>query len=66
LTNSYLYILAVTTQNKIQAGCQWLTPGILADQEDLGSKPAQGNSSPDPISKKAIHHKKWLVKRLKV
>jgi hypothetical protein len=30
------------------------------DQEDLGSKPAQANSSRDPILKKT-HHKKGLV-----
>jgi hypothetical protein len=28
------------------------------DQEDCGSKPAQANSSWDPISKKKTHHKK--------
>jgi hypothetical protein len=30
------------------------------DQEDLGSKPGQANSSRDPILKKT-HHKKGLV-----
>jgi hypothetical protein len=38
------------------AGCCWLTPVILAtqkaeDQEDCSLKPAQANSSKDPISK---------------
>jgi hypothetical protein len=38
-------------------GHQWLTPVILdnlggRDQEDRSSKPAQGNSSQDSISKK--------------
>jgi hypothetical protein len=32
----------------------WPTPVMLADQEDHGSKPAQANSSQDPISKKPI------------
>jgi hypothetical protein len=35
------------------------------DQEDRGSKPAQANSSQDPLSKKT-HHKKGLVEWLKV
>jgi hypothetical protein len=35
-----------------------------SDQEDHGSKPAQANSSRDPISK--THHKKGLVEWLKV
>jgi hypothetical protein len=35
------------------------------DQEDHGLKPAQGNSSRDPILKKS-HHKKGLVMWLKV
>jgi hypothetical protein len=41
------------------AGLQWLTPVILVgrDQEDHSLKPAQANSSRDPILKK-IHHKK--------
>jgi hypothetical protein len=43
-------------KNIIHARCQWLTPVIIAtqeawDQEDHGSKPAQANSSQDPISK---------------
>jgi hypothetical protein len=37
------------------AGRQWLTPVILANQEDRGSKPAWANSSQDPISKKNLH-----------
>jgi hypothetical protein len=36
----------------ISARDQWLTPAILAAQEDPGLKPAQTNSSRDPISKK--------------
>jgi hypothetical protein len=36
------------------------------DQEDRGSKPAQANSSGDPISKKIFHKKKGLVQWLKV
>jgi hypothetical protein len=46
---------------------QWLMPKILATQEaeikeDRGSKPAQANSSQDPISKKKkTHHKKGQV-----
>jgi hypothetical protein len=48
----------------------WLMPVILAtqagkDQEDRSSKPAQENSSQDPITKKS-HHKKGLVEWLKV
>jgi hypothetical protein len=35
------------------------------DQEDCGSKPAQENSSKDPVSKKSIT-KKGLVEYLKV
>jgi hypothetical protein len=35
------------------------------NQEDRGSKPAQANSSRDPILKK-IHHKKGLAEWLKV
>jgi hypothetical protein len=49
---------------EVGAGCQWLTPVILATQEagvatqeDLGSKPAQANSSRDPISKKPFTKK---------
>jgi hypothetical protein len=33
-------------------GHQWLTPIILATQEDHGSKPAWANSSQDRISRK--------------
>jgi hypothetical protein len=51
------------------ARCWWLTPVILAtqggDQEDHGSKPAQANSSRNPISKKVII-KKGLAEWLKV
>jgi hypothetical protein len=39
-------------------------PVILTTQEDCGSKPAQANSSRDPISKtkkERKHHKKGLV-----
>jgi hypothetical protein len=34
-----------------QARNQWLTPVILATQEDCSLKPAWANSSGDPISK---------------
>jgi hypothetical protein len=36
------------------------------DQEDLGLKPAQANSSQDPISKKKPSQKKGLVEWLKL
>jgi hypothetical protein len=36
----------------------WLTPVIPATQEDRGSKPAQANSSPDPILEKTHHEKR--------
>jgi hypothetical protein len=32
-------------KNKEEAGCRWLTPVILATQEDHGSKPAQATRS---------------------
>jgi hypothetical protein len=44
-----------------QAGCQWLTPVILATQEaEIRRKPPWANSSQDPICK-IIRHKKGLV-----
>jgi hypothetical protein len=46
---------------------RWLKPIILAlggrDQEDNGLKPAQANSSRDPILK--IPNRKWLSEWLK-
>jgi hypothetical protein len=36
------------------------------DQEDHGSKPAQENSSTDPILEKKKNHRKGLVEWLKV
>jgi hypothetical protein len=41
-------------------GHQWLTPVILATQEDCGLKPAQSNTSMTPCLEKT-HHKKGLV-----
>jgi hypothetical protein len=43
-------------------GARWLTPVILAiqesrDQEDRSSKPAQANSSRDPMEKGMVE---WL------
>jgi hypothetical protein len=46
------------------AGRQWLTPVILADQEDYSLKPARANSSQDPNSKITIQ--KGLAEWLKV
>jgi hypothetical protein len=40
-----------TAKKNSLAGPQWLTPIILATQEDRSSKPARANGSPDPISK---------------
>jgi hypothetical protein len=41
--------------------CWWLTPVILATQEDHGSKPTRGNSLRDPILKKyKIGLAEWL------
>jgi hypothetical protein len=40
-------------------------PVILVDQEDSGSRPAQANSSQDPVLKKT-HHRKGLVEWHKV
>jgi hypothetical protein len=37
---------------QILASYWWLTPVILATQEDRDSKPVWANSSTDPISKK--------------
>jgi hypothetical protein len=48
-----------------EARCQWLTPVILANQEDCGSKPARANSSTRPYLKKTLH-KKRLVEWFKV
>jgi hypothetical protein len=48
-------------QIKKQILCQELTPVILATQEAHGSKPAQGNSSQDTISKKPILKKGLVV-----
>jgi hypothetical protein len=45
------------------AGQQWFMPVILAAWEEQGSKPAQGNSSRDPISK--IPNTKGLLEWLK-
>jgi hypothetical protein len=47
-------VSSVALRNFTQAGHQWLTPEILTTQEDQGLKPAQGNGSRDPISKKPI------------
>jgi hypothetical protein len=49
-------------KKKEGARCWWLrliilTTGGGRDWEDQGSKPAQGNSSPDPISKKLFTKK---------
>jgi hypothetical protein len=41
------------------AGRSWLTPAILATQEDGGLKPAWANSSRDPISKIPITKTRW-------
>jgi hypothetical protein len=46
-----------TTKSGIQPGCWWLLPAVLTtwenwDREDCNSRPAQTNSSGDPISKK--------------
>jgi hypothetical protein len=49
----------------VEAGHQWLTPVILATQEDRGLKSALANSSVRPYLKK-IYHEKELVKWLKV
>jgi hypothetical protein len=51
------WVLVAHTYNPGYSRCR--------DQEDHGSKPAQENSSQDPISKKT-HHKKGLVEWLKV
>jgi hypothetical protein len=48
LFNSYL---------RQRAGCQWLTPVILATWEVEIAMPALANSLPDPISK--ITRIKW-------
>jgi hypothetical protein len=47
--------------NKIKhlARCWWLTPVILAAQEDHGSKPAWQKVLRDPISKKPFTSKGW-------
>jgi hypothetical protein len=37
----------------------WLMPVILATQEDRSLKPAQANSSRDPVSKKPFTKKGW-------
>jgi hypothetical protein len=39
-------------KSKFVAGCQWLTPVILATQEAEISKPAWANSLRDPILEK--------------
>jgi hypothetical protein len=50
-------------KKQTKARCQWLAynPGYSGgrDQEDLGSKPAQANSSTDPMLKKPITKKCW-------
>jgi hypothetical protein len=50
-----------------KARCWCLKPVLLATQEDHSSKPAQANSSRDPISSKQNKtSKKGLMKLLKV
>jgi hypothetical protein len=58
------------TAKKIEAGCQWLVPVVLAAQEaEIRRITVQSqtweNSSGDTISEKK-HHKKGLVEWLKV
>jgi hypothetical protein len=53
-------------ENKKYSGHQWLTPVILATQEDRGWKPAQANSLQERPYLKKTHHKKGLVEWLKV
>jgi hypothetical protein len=55
----------VVSQKINESQHQWLTPVILATQEDRGSKPAWANSLRDPISKIPIA-KIGLVEWLKV
>jgi hypothetical protein len=61
LARQMLYGLTHTPQllqdikTRILARRQWLMPVILADQEDLGSKPAWANSLRNPIQKKKKH-----------
>jgi hypothetical protein len=43
---------------KNMTGCQWLTPEIRADQEDLSLKPTWANSSGNPILEKNSSHKR--------
>jgi hypothetical protein len=62
---SLTYIARTYVKKPRAAGCRWLTPVILAtqearNQEDCNSKPAQENSSQNPISK-TPNRKKAMV-----
>jgi hypothetical protein len=46
--------LELFLKGNISAGHLWLTPVILATQEDRGSRAARANGIQDPISKKSI------------
>jgi hypothetical protein len=46
------------SKNSKQAGCWWLTPVILATQEDGGSKPAQANTSMKSYFEKTLRRKR--------
>jgi hypothetical protein len=66
----YLFNYKAESNTIERAGCRWLTPCNPSnlgdrDQEDRRSKPAQANSSCDPISKKPLQ-KKGLVEWFKV